>query len=427
MEFNTSYLNRTPNKTARNSTRFVPEFVVMHETAGYGSLEWNLRPDVRASFNYLITRNGVIYHYVDEQAFIAWHAGIRSYARGYSGGQINVYSIGVELEGPNDGTPITTAQTQSMVALLRYFREKYGIPLTRQFYFAHKDVAPGYKDDPRGYSVEYTLKLIADSEPAPSVRRDTLGAQLRNEVYKVAHGEYRPDWLFHQYARKNKLGSPIRVGLDFTTKGIRYTGEIYGRDVILSPYGQWQVILRANEITDQAVYNDLMQFVYGALGVDFRPEQAFYRYISELPRNKNVGLPLGDSIRLQTNDGKAYATQLYTFDTLYTPIAAGAGITDWTIVKQLSSIVASRTTKAADALLRDLINQTMYMRVQATYNAESPLIKKANELKLGAPITNVREWSYKGKTYQFVVYAGDTLYALKSSPNDIQILSETSD
>jgi len=54
MQFDTSYLNKTPNKTARNTTSFKPEFVILHETAGYGSLEWNLRPEVRSSYNYLI-------------------------------------------------------------------------------------------------------------------------------------------------------------------------------------------------------------------------------------------------------------------------------------------------------------------------------------------------------------------------------------
>ena len=426
MQFNTSYLNRTPNKTPRNTRNFKPEFVVMHETAGYGSLNWCLRREVAASFNYLITRSGAIYHYVDERTNIAWHAGIRSFARGYAGSQINVQSIGVELEGPNDGTPITTAQTKSMVELLRYFRTEYAIPLTRQYYFGHKDVAPGYKTDPQGYSVEYTLKIIADTEPAPT-RPNTLGFQLRNEVYKLAQGAYHPEWKFHQFARSEKLGSPIRVGLDFTANGDRYTGEIYGRDIIMSKYNQWDVVIRANTLTDTMVYNTLMEFAYGALGVDYRPDQAFYRFIShEVPR-KPVGVPLDDSTRLQAVTGAAYATQLYTFDTLYTPIAAAGSATDWSVVRQLSSILAAQNINAADAALRDVINQTMYARLNTPYNATIPFIKTAHDLKLGAPLAAQREWTFDGQTYLYAVYADDTLYAPKAQPTAIKRLSETAD
>lgn len=426
MQFNKSYLNLTPNKTARSTRNFKPEFVVMHETAGYGSLQWNLRADVRSSYNYLISRSGTVFHYVDERAYIAWHAGIGSAARGYSGGQVNVFAIGVELEGPNDGTPITTAQTKSMIDLLRYFGDTYGIPLTRQYYFAHKDVAPGYKSDPTGYSVEFTLKIIAETEPAPQPRPNTLGAQLRNEVYNLASGEYRPDWGFHQFARENNLGSPIKVGMDFSTKGIRYTGEIYGRDVIISPYGQWNIVLRANQLTDNDVYNDLMRFTYSALGVDFRPEQAFYRFISQPPR-KPVGIPLDDSVRLQARDGAAYATQLYTFDTLYTPIASAGGTTDWSVVRQLSTVLATQNINAADAALRDIINETMYVRINDRYVADGPFIRLASTQQLGAPLTRQREWAFNGKTYTYVVYAGDTLYALKSDSTRVKQLSQTPD
>lgn len=162
LSMNTSYLNRTPNKTARNTTNYTPEFVVLHETAGYGSLDWNLRPDVRSSYNYLITRDGTIFHYVNERAYIAWHAGVNSAARGYTGGQLNIYAIGVELEGPNNGTPITEPQWGSMIALMRYFNQTYGIPLQRAYFVGHKEAAPGYKSDPRGYSVDTLVQKLQE-------------------------------------------------------------------------------------------------------------------------------------------------------------------------------------------------------------------------------------------------------------------------
>lgn len=160
MVFDKSYLNKTPNKTKRNTSNFSPEFVILHETAGYGSLDWNLKPEVRSSYNYLILRNGKVYHYVNERQYIAWHSGVNSSARGYDGGQINIYAIGVELEGPNDGTPITVPQWISFLDLLKYFNETYGIPLEREYLIGHKEAAPGYKTDPKGYNIDEVVSRL---------------------------------------------------------------------------------------------------------------------------------------------------------------------------------------------------------------------------------------------------------------------------
>lgn len=419
MKFNDTYLNRTPNKTARNTKNFKPEFVVMHETAGYGSLDWNLRPDVRSSYNYLISRSGVVYHYIDEKAYIAWHAGVNSAARGYTGGQLNVYALGVELEGPNDGTPITTAQTKAMVELLRFFNTTYAIPLTREYFVGHKDVAPGYKSDPKGYSVEYTLKIITEAAPAPDVRPDTLYAALLNAAYKLAGGEYRPDWTFHQYAATHDLGMPIKVGMDFTTKGIRYTGEVYGRNIIISPYNQWNIVLRANELTDNAVYDDLMRFAYGVLGVAYRPEQAFAHFV----RRNNIGVPLTESQRFQVASGASVAAQLYTLDTLYTPIA-GSGVTDWSIVRQMSALVAQNNINQADAALRDVLYRTMYGRVAFSYDPNAAFVIRAIKDQLGAPLSGQRTLTHKNTSYSYVVYAGDLVFAPVNQPSAVKRLRD---
>ena len=422
MQFNTTYLNRTPNKTPRNTTNFMPEFVIMHETAGYGSLEWNLRPEVRSSYNYLITRDGTVYHYVDERRYVAWHAGVASAARGYTGGMLNIYALGIELEGPNDGTPITTKQTKSMIELLTYFRDQYGIPLTRDYYFGHKDVAPTHKIDPMGYSVEFTLKIISDLAPPSNVRDDSLHDMLLNAAYELAGGEYRPDWVFHQYAQKNDLGMPIKISMDFSTKGQRYTGEVYGRDIIISPYGKWNIVLRSNELTDNAIYNDLMKFAYGALGVTYRPEQAFADFIRQTP----VGLPLGESQRLSINTGEAFAAQIYTLDTLYTPIAL-QGQTDWSVVRQLSLVIALDNIAAAQAALRDLIYSAMYQRVKYKYDPNGAFVLKALRDKLGAPLSGERRLTHKGTEYIYVVYALDLLFAPAAEPTKVQRLATLRD
>lgn len=177
----TSYLNRTPHKTPR-TTPLKPVFVVLHETAGFGTLEWNIKPEARASFNYLILRNGVIHWYVDERNFIAWHAGVGPLGTvngiRYDGlsrwtvntkeywGTINTFALGVEFEGMNDGTPITAAQTASFIELAIHFYDTYGIPIADMYYPEHKDIAPQYKTDGRGYDAKALITMAAAAAQA---------------------------------------------------------------------------------------------------------------------------------------------------------------------------------------------------------------------------------------------------------------------
>jgi hypothetical protein len=206
MQFNTSYLNKTPSKTARTATSFKPEFVVMHETAGYGTLEWNLRPEVRASFNYLIVRNGFIYHYVNEREYIAWHAGINTRwkinSRLYEGSEHNTYAIGVELEGPNDGTPITGAQRDSTIKLMQYFNQAYKIPLQAVYFPEHYQVVaavnPTYKSDAKGYNASLLVELARQSNDE-SRYISPLGYVVSPEFRKAwidSGGEWRGTSLY---------------------------------------------------------------------------------------------------------------------------------------------------------------------------------------------------------------------------------------
>lgn len=169
MGFDTSYLNRTANKWPRQASQQI-EFVVWHETASpnplnpQGTLDYNLSAAVESSYNYLIARDGRIFHYVDERSWISYHAGLHSAARGYVEWGVNTHSIGVELDGPNNGEPITAAQRDAIIALMLYFKETYGIPIRREYHLGHKEVAPGYKSDPRGYSLDLAVHLAQQAE-----------------------------------------------------------------------------------------------------------------------------------------------------------------------------------------------------------------------------------------------------------------------
>jgi AmpD protein len=94
---------------------------------------------LRVSSHFLIRRDGALLQFVSCAAR-AWHAGTSSW-RGRP--DCNDYSIGVELEGVDDGL-YTSAQYEVLRALQSGLVARY--PLRAMA--AHSDIAPGRKTDP---------------------------------------------------------------------------------------------------------------------------------------------------------------------------------------------------------------------------------------------------------------------------------------
>jgi AmpD protein len=94
---------------------------------------------LRVSAHFLIRRGGGLLQFVPLQQR-AWHAGASRW-RGRE--RCNDFSVGIELEGVDDGR-FATAQYASLVVLLR----KLQAVLPLQEVAAHSDVAPGRKADP---------------------------------------------------------------------------------------------------------------------------------------------------------------------------------------------------------------------------------------------------------------------------------------
>ncbi len=189
MELNTSFLNKTANKTTRNSTPQSTgrvEFVVWHGTDSPNpsntpaTLNWALVNDgQRGAANYYIPQSGPPYWYIEEARFIAHHAGAGgSKARGYQGFQVNVHSIGIEIEERITKKPkiaATPASLHQAALLALEIHNKWGIPLERSHHVGHKEiVAANYRSDPDSYSIDAilatarTLKLQGQ-QPAVSV------------------------------------------------------------------------------------------------------------------------------------------------------------------------------------------------------------------------------------------------------------------
>jgi len=94
---------------------------------------------LRVSSHFLIRRDGELLQFVPLEAR-AWHAGASRW-RGRE--RCNDFSVGVELEGVDDG-PFEAAQYRRLAGLLR----ELGARLPLRALAAHSDVAPGRKSDP---------------------------------------------------------------------------------------------------------------------------------------------------------------------------------------------------------------------------------------------------------------------------------------
>ena len=94
---------------------------------------------LKVSSHFLVRRDGELVQFVPLERR-AWHAGVSSW-RGRP--NCNDYSVGVELEGTEDG-PFEQAQYERLGRLIQGLRA--GLPL--RDIAAHSDVAPGRKSDP---------------------------------------------------------------------------------------------------------------------------------------------------------------------------------------------------------------------------------------------------------------------------------------
>jgi N-acetyl-anhydromuramoyl-L-alanine amidase len=96
--------------------------------------------ELRVSAHFFVRRTGEVVQLVscDQRA---WHAGA-SVWRGRE--QCNDFSIGIELEGLDDGTPFAAAQYAALARLLRAVARAYPV----RDAVGHEHVAPGRKADP---------------------------------------------------------------------------------------------------------------------------------------------------------------------------------------------------------------------------------------------------------------------------------------
>lgn len=148
----------------------------------------NVRGWTHGGYNYVIPGNGEIEYALDEK-IAAYHAGFKDAdnSEGLEYGQYwNNHYLAICLSGwfsdnrtyvdsngqtqriPNEYTTPTDSQIQSLLALIQYLREKYGIPVENVR--AHRELrgngttCPGHNIDPA--QLRLTLKKLDESKPA---------------------------------------------------------------------------------------------------------------------------------------------------------------------------------------------------------------------------------------------------------------------
>jgi N-acetyl-anhydromuramoyl-L-alanine amidase len=97
---------------------------------------------MRVSAHLLIRRDGEVVQYVPFHRR-AWHAGQSQWC---GRARCNDFSIGIELEGTDDG-PYTTAQYRRLAATIRALCRAYP-GLSPERIAGHSEIAPGRKTDP---------------------------------------------------------------------------------------------------------------------------------------------------------------------------------------------------------------------------------------------------------------------------------------
>lgn len=133
-----------------------PNFVILHHTA-QTSAEQTLftfsitRTGVSAHF--VIGRDGLVYQMLNEY-MRAWHAGK---SRWGAISDMNSCSLGIEIDN-NGEEPFSEPQVESLIKLLSYLKNKFGIPQAN--FIGHADIAPGRKDDPSKY---FPWKRLAEA------------------------------------------------------------------------------------------------------------------------------------------------------------------------------------------------------------------------------------------------------------------------
>ncbi len=153
------------------------------------------------------------------------------------------------------------------------------------------------------------------------------------------------DWcelILHRYVARGldtiELAVPVYAPAWDNNVPAIYIDNIYRR------VAYWQgrdpgTITLVNERRYEDLMTGLLMESFLATGQDYHANWAFHAYaLSEARAGRSLGSPLADS-RYMTAGNQRFVVQVFTHDTLYTPLADIESQTNWSDVRRLSHLV----------------------------------------------------------------------------------------
>lgn len=89
------------------------------------------------------------------------------------------------------------------------------------------------------------LSHLAGTTNASDVR---LREALLTTTYRVVGQTYRPDWAFHQRARRDALGAPLSASYQILVEGRSYAIQVYALDTLFNLVPRWSEVRRMSQL-----------------------------------------------------------------------------------------------------------------------------------------------------------------------------------
>jgi N-acetyl-anhydromuramyl-L-alanine amidase AmpD len=154
---------------------FAIELIVIHIEAGTeeGTINWFANPKSHVSAHYSVSKTGQVYQHVPED-LVAYHAGIPKPCvwadeskNPYPGRNPNVYSVGIEHEGFDDGQSWPEAQVQASAALVADICTRHQIPIDRAHVVGHHEIFAGHSCPGSACPIDRIVELAAAIKDIP--------------------------------------------------------------------------------------------------------------------------------------------------------------------------------------------------------------------------------------------------------------------
>lgn len=164
-----------------------------------------------------------------------------------------------------------------------------------------------------------------------------LGLAMLQATYRDCGATFHPEWAFHQYAVKNRMGPPIGESKTISVNNGQYSYQVFATDTLYNLVPNWgdikllSVLAGATDAPTVALREALLAETYKNAGFAYHPEWAFH----QLARGYNIGAPLSNSYQVQLEQTN-YALQVYALDTLYNAVP------NWSDVRRLKSLASGQ-------------------------------------------------------------------------------------